>query len=104
MSAADFETAVQRLLKQVGHWEAGRWHAQAKTGGTRGEAVFALVQQLADQAADAEQGRHRPVPRLADTVLPDQLRVMADDLLAANPGDDVLAAVTEAVTETRTRL
>ncbi|MFI7546365.1 hypothetical protein [Actinoplanes sp. NPDC049599] len=104
MSAGDFETAVQLLLNQVGHWEAGRWHAPAKTGGTRGEVVFALVQRLADRAADAEQGRHRPVPRLADTVLPDQLRVMADDLIAADPPAEVLTQATEAVTETRTRL
>jgi hypothetical protein len=102
MSAGDFETAVQRLLGQVKHWEAGRWHAPASAGGgTRGEVVFALVQQLADQAADAEQRRHRPVPRLADPVLPDQLRVMADDLLTAAPPDDVLVRATQAVTEVR---
>jgi hypothetical protein len=98
------ETAVQRLLKQVGHWEPGRWHAPAKAGGTRGEVVFALVQRLADLAADAEQGRHRPVPRLADTVLPDQLRVMADDLIAAAPPAETLVSVTAAVSATREAL
>ena len=78
--------------------------APAKTGGTRGVVVFALVQRLADHAADAEQGRHRPVPRLADTVLPDQLRAMADDLIAASPSDDVLTLATKIVSETRTLL
>jgi hypothetical protein len=102
VSAGDFEAAVQRLLKQVGHWEAGRWSAPAAGGGsTRAEVVRALVQRLADHAADAEQLRTRPVPRLADTVLPDQLRVTADDLLAANPPDDVLSRATAAVTEVR---
>jgi hypothetical protein len=87
VGAGEFETAVQRLIGQVGHWEPGRWHAPAKAGGTRGEVVFGLVQHLAEAAADAEHARHRPVPRLADTVLPDQLRVMADDLIAAAPPD-----------------
>jgi hypothetical protein len=105
VGAADFETAVQRLITQVGHWEAARWSAPAAGGGsTRAEAVRTLVQRLADQAADAEQRRHRPVPRLAETVLPDQLRVMADDLLAAQPPEDVLTRATEAVTEVRSAL
>jgi hypothetical protein len=62
------------------------------------------VQLLADHAADAEQRRHRPVPRLADTVLPDQLRVMADDLLATKPPEDVLSRATAAVTDARDAL
>ncbi|GAA3336803.1 hypothetical protein GCM10020358_10740 [Amorphoplanes nipponensis] len=105
MGANEFETAVQRLITQVGHWEASRWNAPAAAGDTtRAEAVRKLVQQLADAAADAEQRRRRPIPRLADTVLPDQLRVMADDLLIAEPPDDVLSSATEAVSRTRTQL
>jgi hypothetical protein len=105
VNAGDFETAVQRLIGQVGHWETGRWQAPAgNAAGTRGEVVFTLIQRLADHAADTEQRRHRPVPRLADTVLPDQLRVMADDLLAATPPADVLTNATTDVTETRARL
>jgi hypothetical protein len=105
VGAADFETAVHRLITQVGHWEAARWNAPAADGGsTRAEMVRSLVQRLADAAADAEQRRHRPVPRLADTVLPDQLRVMADDLLAADPPDDVLTGATASVTEVRSAL
>ena len=95
---------MQRLLGQVGHWEAGRWHAPARAGGTRGAVVFALVQRLADLAADLEQGRRRPVPRLADTVLPDQLRVMADDLIAAGPPAETLLAAVAAVSATREAL
>jgi hypothetical protein len=52
--------------------------------------VYALVQRLADLGADAEHRARREVPRIGDMSLPDQLRVMADDLLAANPTDDVL--------------
>ncbi|RSM52096.1 hypothetical protein DMB66_40810 [Actinoplanes sp. ATCC 53533] len=105
MGAGEFETAVQRLITQVGHWEAARWHTPARAGGgSRGEVVFALVQRLADHAADTEQRRRRPVPRLADPVLPDQLRVMADDLLAAAPLAETMISATEAVTATREAL
>jgi hypothetical protein len=105
VSAGDFETAVRRLLAQVGHWEAGRWHAPANAGGgTRGEVVFGLVQRLADDAADAEGRRRRPVPRLADPVLPDQLRVTTDDLLAAAPPAATLISATETVLATRKAL
>ena len=105
MSAGDFETAVQRLITQVGHWEAARWNTPtASGGGTRAEAVRRLIQGLADAGADTEQRRRRPVPRLADPVLPDQLRVVADDLLAADAAHDTLTTATEAVTQTRTDL
>ncbi|MFF5085169.1 hypothetical protein ACFY36_49710 [Actinoplanes sp. NPDC000266] len=83
----DFATSVDRLLNQVRHWEAPRWRAEG-----RGDRVYALVQRLADLAADAESRPRREVPRESDLVLPDQLRVMADDI---PPGalDEALAAV-----------
>ena len=74
----EFRSSVDRLLRQIGHWEQGRWAAHG-----RADTVYALVQRLADRTADAEQRPHRPVPRLGDLILPDQLRVMADDLEAA---------------------
>jgi hypothetical protein len=86
-----FATSVDRLINQVAHWEQGRWWS--RTGSvreTRGDLVYALVQRLADLGADAEHHARREVPRIGDMSLPDQLRVMADDLLAANPPDDVL--------------
>jgi hypothetical protein len=44
--------------------------------------MHALVQALADLAADAEGQPRRPVPRLPnDTHLPDQLQVIGLDLL-----------------------
>ena len=105
MGAGEVETAVQRLIGQVGHWEATRWGALAgAAGSSRGDLVFSLVQRLADHSADAEQRRRRPVPRLADMVLPDQLRVMADDLVAAKPPADVLARAAGEVTEVRRHL
>ncbi|XVU26426.1 hypothetical protein ACQPZJ_05060 [Actinoplanes sp. CA-054009] len=83
----DFATSVDRLLNQVRHWEAPRWRAE-----DRGDRVYALVQRLADLAADAEGRPRREVPRESDLVLPDQVRVMADDI---PPGafDEAAAAV-----------
>jgi hypothetical protein len=57
---------------------------------TTADLAYGLVQRLADLGADAEGRPRRPVPRLNDLVLPDQLRVMADDLLAAGPTEDLL--------------
>jgi len=60
--------------------------------------MHALVQDLADAGADAEAQPRRPVPRLGnDLALPDQLRVMTLDLVAAAPGDAELDRVTRLV-------
>ena len=92
----DFATSTDRLLTQVRHWEQPRWSVAG-----RADRMFALVQELADLAADAEGRPHRPVPRGNDVLLPDQLRVMADDLLAAEPSPAVLAGAHNAVETTR---
>jgi len=77
--AAEFRSAVTRLVRRVSHWTPPRWAASG-----RAELVHGLVQQLADLAADAEGEPRRAVPRLGnDAALPDQLRVVAADLLAA---------------------
>ena len=86
----DFATAVDRLLNQVRHWEQPRWQ-------NRSDPTYALVQRLADLSADAEGRPHRPVPREHDMILPDQIRVLADDLLAADPSPTLLAEATAAV-------
>ena len=92
-----FATSVDRLINQVAHWEQGRWWsrpageiAAGSVPPTRADLAYGLVQRLADLGADAEGRPHRPVPRLNDLVLADQLRVMADDLLAAGPTDALL--------------
>ena len=94
----DFATSTDRLLTQVRHWEQSRWSAN-----NRGQRVYALAQRLADLAADAEGRPHRTLPREHDMVLPDQIRVLADDLLAtADP--DKLAEATAAVDAVRKQL
>ena len=98
----DFATSVDRLHNQVRHWEQGRWWSRtAGATATRGDLTYALIQHLADLGADAEHRPRRLLPREHDMVLPDQLRVLADDLLAAAPSDPVLAEATAAVNELR---
>jgi hypothetical protein len=92
-------TAVDRLVRQIAHWQPGRWSVDG-----RGDRVYGLVQRLADRGAEAELRRPAVVPRLADAVLPDQLRVMADDLSAAGAPAELLAAAADDVDAVRRTL
>jgi hypothetical protein len=80
----EFELAVERLANWVSHWTPPRWAASSASGdGSPADVMYALVQRVADLAADAEGQPRRRVPRLDnDLALPDQLRVMAQDLAA----------------------
>jgi len=98
----EFERVAARLVDQLSHWTPPRWAASSASGDSRARVVHALVQQVADLAADAEGQPRRPVPRPAtDLSLPDQLRVVAADLLAAGPEPAVLARAAELVTQAR---
>ena len=90
----DFAISVERLHGQVRHWEQPRWKGKS-------EQMYGLVQLLADLGADAEGRPRRAVPREHDMILPDQLRVMADDLLATDPSPLVMAEAAEAVNTLR---
>lgn len=94
------------LVRQIGHWQQPRWAAAAGGGNVaRADLVHRLVQELANLAADAEGQPRRAVPRLGnDLALPDQLRVVTADLLAAGPATDLLARAAAEVTATRTVL
>jgi hypothetical protein len=80
----EFELAVDRLVNRVSHWTPPRWAASTASGdGSRADVMYALVQRVADLAADAEGQPRRRVPRLDNALaLPDQLRVVARDLAA----------------------
>jgi hypothetical protein len=71
---------------------------------TRADVVHVLLQRLADLAADAEGNSHRPVPRPSVLTLPDQLRVMADDLTAAPVSAEAVKTATDLVNATRQAL
>jgi hypothetical protein len=53
------------------------------------------VQRIADLGADGEGRPRRPVPRLADTALADQLAVVVDDVLRAGDPRCVRAVADE---------
>jgi hypothetical protein len=87
--------AVQRLVDRVSHWTPERWAASGAA-----PRMHALVQRVADLAATAEGGPSRQVPRLdSDLALPDQLKVVTVDLLAAQPTAPVFADALTAVRE-----
>jgi hypothetical protein len=97
--------AVDRLVAQAGHWQPGRWTGgEAQPGGTRADRVFALVQRLADRCADAEGRPSSAVPRLGDLVLPDQLRVVAHDLVVAGAPTEAVSAAADDVDAVRRTL
>jgi len=98
--------AVDQLADHVGHWPPSRWaKPSARPDRSRAEVVHALAQRLADLEAELTGRPTLPVPRLEnDLALPDQVRVMALDLLAAGAGPEVLGAAVDAVTQARRQL
>ena len=81
------------LVQRLRLWTPARFAAAAGAHGSRGDLVHHLAQRLADQAADAEGQPRRPLPRLEDLALPDQLAVTADDLSRTAGADAARAAV-----------
>jgi hypothetical protein len=86
---------ASNLLPRLRRWTADGWDVPAVGGGTRGDAAARSVQRLADLAADVEGRPRRPVPRLAGTVLADQLAVMVDDIVRTGDPEAVRAAGAE---------
>ena len=79
-------------------------------GGTRADAGHALAQALADASADLRGEPRRPVPRLADAAVGDQLAVCGHELEAAadeHPGEAAeraLLTAADALLDLRRRL
>lgn len=107
-SAVALCAAADRLVARTAHWTPARWSVTVAVPApandelsatpapvkSRAEAMFALVQLLAEAGSRAEGRASRPVPRLDnDLALPDQLRVMVADLVAAEPDPSVLVAL-----------
>ncbi|GAA1038343.1 hypothetical protein GCM10009557_54070 [Virgisporangium ochraceum] len=107
MTTDELAVETRRLVDRVSTWTPPRWAASSASGpGTRADRFHALIQELADQAADAEGQPHRVVPRLSpDTALPDQLRVVVADLIEAARDDEArLTAATKRVLATKRAL
>lgn len=92
-----FEADLRRTLDRVGTLGLPRLAASFAPEPTRADAVRALVQQLADAAADLAGEPRRTVPRLGDQAVGDQLAVCGHDLLAAATADARGAASVDAV-------
>jgi hypothetical protein len=98
---------AQRVADQVTHWTPARWRVTVpgEAGIDRATAMHRLIQTLADLCARLERRPARVVPRLPhDVALPDQLRVIAADLAAAQPDEAVDRAALEAIRSARTAL
>jgi hypothetical protein len=95
-TADEFAALVRKLVGQVSHWTPSRWAASSHA-----TVVHDLIQRLADRTADAEGEPRRAVPRLAnDLALPDQLRVIAADAVAAGAADEGSLALVRSVRAT----
>jgi len=106
LSAHELLRVVDLLANQVAHWSPSRWAVRVEPdGASRGDLLYALVQRLADLAADAEGVPRRGVPRLDnDLTLVDQLRVVAGDLVTAGASDLLTHAAAADVSAVRERL
>jgi hypothetical protein len=105
---ARFEADLRRTVDRVGTLGLPRLAAAFDPEPTRADAVRALVQRLADTAADLGGEPRRTVPRLGDQAVGDQLAVCGQDLLAAASADGaedaVLVAAADLLLELRRRL
>jgi hypothetical protein len=82
----DLRRLTRLVLNQVSHWTQPRW-------GDRGDGFFEALQRLA--------GPERALPRLSDVVLPDQLRVLVDDIIESEPGPAEISRAVEILTSVR---
>lgn len=104
MTSDEFAVEVRRLVNRVSHWAPSKWAAPSRVEATvsRADLMYAAVQHLADAGAVAEGRRTRQVPRLDnDLALPDQLGVVAADLVAAGADESVMAEAARLLNRTR---
>jgi hypothetical protein len=93
----EFARAPADLVRRMRRWSVATWTIAVGRGRarSRADAVHAGVQRLADLAASAEGRPSRPVPRLDDRVLPDQLAVTAHDVRETGDAAAERVALTE---------
>jgi hypothetical protein len=108
--AARFDHDLGLTVERLRGLALTRLAAALPEGPTRAEAGHALAQALADAAADLRGEARRPVPRLADAAVGDQLAVCGHELAAAaaeHPGEAAGRALlegAEALLDLRRRL
>jgi hypothetical protein len=110
----DFSREAGLLIRRIRGWAGSSWDVPAESGTTRAECTIRLLDELAalgERIGTGAPAGARP-PRLAPHALPDQLAVLAEDLLAAiaaagpgrSPAREVLAEAHAAVTRARADL
>jgi hypothetical protein len=74
---------AEDLVRPLRRWTASSWRLppEGPAPDTRAEAAHLAVQRIADLGADAELRTRRPVPRINDLVLADQLAVVIGDVV-----------------------
>ena len=94
---SDAVALARELLPRLRRWDSASWSVPADLPGeqTRADVAAAVLQRLADVAADAEGQPRRTVPLLAEVSLADQLTVMVDDILRTADPAALRAAATE---------
>jgi hypothetical protein len=85
----ELRRVTQLVLNQVSHWTPARW-------GDRGDELHELLQRIA--------GPQYKLPRLSDVVLPDQLRVVVEDLIDNASGPAEISRAVEGLKAFRGRL
>lgn len=90
-AVALLDREARSLVQRLRVWTPTRWAAAAAPGLTRADVAHHLAAALADLAGESP----LPLPRLeSDLALPDQLAVVADDLVRLRPDDAVARAAT----------
>jgi hypothetical protein len=97
---SDAAALARELLPRLRRWDSASWSVPADLPGTgrqptRADVAAAVLQRLADAAADAEGQPRRTVPLLAEVNLADQLTVTVDDILRTGDATALRAAATE---------
>ena len=104
------EVQLRRTVDRLRTLGLARLGASFEPEPTRADAAHRVAQRLADAAADLEGLERRPVPRLADSAVGDQVAVTGHDLLAAAAAADAVegeaacAAAAELLLDLRRRL
>lgn len=100
---SDVAAAAAEMLPRLRRWDSASWSVAAQQPDarrwsrrpSRADVAAAVVQRLADLAADAEGQPRRTVPRVAGVNLADQLTVMVDDILRTGDPATLRAAAIE---------
>lgn len=85
------------MVRKLRRWSASSWALppEGPAPDTRAQAAHLAVQRIADLGADAELRLRRPVPRITDLALADQLAVVVGDVVRT--ADPVAVRETAAV-------